>query len=150
MADWGRLPKKTLLPRDAEPGNLLLRRAKSYSLFDGESVARAIQVIGESARPKDLPMLVLFFTWGNEGEDREIAGQLDRAAGANVFWLFFGDTELNMTVLDRLADLRVEAPHIGNVNFYQGWNYSIATTHPYMIYRGLMKPFSAWRRSSGC
>ncbi|WUD73594.1 VWA domain-containing protein [Streptomyces sp. NBC_00510] len=146
IADWAVLPREPLLSRDAVPGNPLARHAERYELFGPEDAAAAIREIARSLGADDGPALVLFFVWGFHSEGPGLADQLEAASGGNVFWQFVGDTGMGSSVLDRLDTLRAEAPHIANLDLYQGWD-SIQETPEYLFFRGVLKPFVRWRKA---
>ncbi|MEU1621964.1 VWA domain-containing protein [Streptomyces sp. NPDC005722] len=146
IADWAVLPGEPLLSRDAAPGNLLARHSDRYELFGPEDAAAAIRGIARSLGVEDGPALVLFYVWGFHSEGPGMADQLEAASGRNVFWQFVGDTGVGSSVLDRLDTLRVEAPHISNLDLYKGWD-AIQETPEYFFFRGVLKPFVRWRKA---
>ncbi|MFD7756409.1 VWA domain-containing protein [Streptomyces sp. NPDC059757] len=145
IADWGVLPRAPLLSRDAAPGNLLTQHTERYALFDSEDPGEAVKEIAQNLPEGDTPTFVLFFFWGLHSEGPALADQLDAASGHNVFWQFLGDPGLSSSVLNDLDALRAEAPHIRNVSLYRGWD-SIEKTPEYLFYRGVLKPFTHWRK----
>ncbi|KAB2591793.1 VWA domain-containing protein [Streptomyces arboris] len=145
IADWGVLPRAPLLSRDAVPGNLLTQHAERYALFGAEDPGEAVKEIAQNLPEGDAPTLVLFFFWGLRSEGTALADQLDAASGHNVFWQFLGDPGLGSSVLGDLDALRAEAPHIRNVSLYRGWEL-IEETPEYLLYRGVLKPFTRWRK----
>ncbi|MFF3951529.1 VWA domain-containing protein [Streptomyces sp. NPDC001902] len=146
IEDWAVLPREPLLSHDAARGNLLTQRTARYELFGPEDAAEAIRGIARSIRAEEVPTLVLFFVWGLHSEGPGLADELEEAYGENVFWQFVGDTSMGSSVLDHLDSLRAEAPHISNVNLYQGWD-SIQETPDYLFFRGVLKPFVRWRKA---
>ncbi|MGA6171152.1 VWA domain-containing protein [Streptomyces sp. NPDC012600] len=144
IGDWAALPKESLLPRDGEPRNLLLRNADEFSLFGPEDAAAAINEISRGVSDDGEPTLVLFFVYALRSEGTHLASALDGAAGKNVFWQFFGDTSDGGSALSHLDALRAEAPHIRNVGLYNGWD-RIQETPEYLFYRGVLGPFARWQ-----
>ncbi|WP_079125340.1 VWA domain-containing protein [Streptomyces lushanensis] len=147
IADWAALPPEPLLTRDAAPasGNLLTRHAERYGLFNGQNTAEAVNTITASVPEADGPVLVLFYLWAPGPGRTALADQLEAASGANVFWQFAGNPNLE-SVLNDLDQLRSEAPHITNVNLYRGWD-PIEMTPEYLFFRGVLKPFVRWSRT---
>ncbi|WP_405771225.1 VWA domain-containing protein [Actinacidiphila glaucinigra] len=146
IADWAVLPREPLLSQDAARGNLLTQHTARYELFGPEDAAEAIRGIMRSLPENEGPTLVLFFIWGFHSDGPYMADELEGASGENVFWQFVGDTGTGSSVLDHLDRLRAEAPHISNVNLYQGWD-SIQDTPDYLFFRGVLKPFVRWRKA---
>lgn len=146
VADWGVLPRTRLLPSDAEPDNLLMRHAAEYRLFGEQSVARAMRAIAQEARASGVPTFVLFFTYVHQGEKRPIAQQLEAASDSRVFWQFFEEDNSTPDLRSLLRELRTEAPHITNADWYDGWYYSVQGTFNLWFYRGILNPFAQWRR----
>lgn len=146
ITDWAALPRKSLLSRDAAPANLLAQHAERYGLFDDEDVVAAIRGIAQSLRAEDGPTLVLFYTWALTSKGPGLADQLEAESGKDVFWQFVGNSSFGSSVLDDLDGLRAEAPHISNVNLYEGWE-SLQGTPRYFFFRGVLKPFARWRKA---
>lgn len=144
VREWAEIERTPLLPSDARPKNSLSRRAEEFGLFGTESAARAVRVISYTAVAEDGPTLVLFYSWRLLDDDRKIAAELDRAAEEDVFWQFFGEFDAGSSLLTRLGELQVEAPHIQNIDFYQGGWQSLEDVPRVLFRRGVTRPFKRW------
>lgn len=146
-ASWVVLEPKGLLPKDGPPQNLLMQKASYFGLFEyEESIASAMGQLAAEYGEGGIPTLILFMVGEGEAENEEIAVQLDAAAGSDIFWQFFSLSIHHRSIFSRLKEFQREAPHVKNVSYYRGWEYSIETTPDFFVYRALVKKFSRWRR----
>ncbi|WSJ90919.1 VWA domain-containing protein [Streptomyces sp. NBC_01304] len=149
IADWAVLAKKPVFDDSRVDGNPLARSVREYGLFEGGSVAGAMEALRKEYGASRLPVLVLFHLESMEGEDRRVARQLEKAAGSTLFWQFLAQLdETSWSVLDRLDDVRRERPSIANAHYISSWNMDISAGLDAFQQYAMIKPYARWVRES--
>lgn len=147
IADWAVLARSPVFGEITESGNPLARSVREYGLFEGGSVAGAMEVLRKEYETSRVPVLVLFHVESMEGEDRSVARQLEKASGKPLFWQFLAQLDgTSYSVLNRLDDVRRERPMITNAHYSDSWNMDISAGLDAFQQFAMIKPYAGWAR----
>lgn len=149
IADWAVLARNTVFGESSEKDNALARSIGEYGLFEGGSVASAMEVLRKEYGSSRLPVLVLFHVESMEGEDSGVARQLEKASGKPLFWQFLAQLDgMYPSVLDRLDDVRRERPSITNAHYNSLWDMDTSVGMDTFQQYGMIKPYARWVRET--